>query len=135
MPDRRYPRMARVNELVREVLAEELERLSDPRVGFLTVTGVDVANDLRHGTVYYSVLKPGPAPEETADALRSLKPQLKAVLGREARLKYVPDLVFKEDPALVTGERVEQIIRDIHAAAPAAGVDTVPPAGPGEDAP
>lgn len=121
MSDRRYPRIARVNELVREVLADEIERLSDPRLGFVTVTGVDVTGDLRHATVYYSVLGPGQAHEHTADALRSASPHLKTVLGRQARLKYVPDLAFREDPAVASGERVEQIIRDLHADESAAG--------------
>lgn len=115
MPDRRYPRIARVNELVREVLADEIERLSDPRLGFVTVTGCDVAADLRQATVYYSVLGPGKAHESTADALRSASPHLKAVLGRQVRLKYLPNLVFMEDPAVAVGGRVEQIIRTLHA--------------------
>ena len=55
-PPRRYPRMARVNEVVLEALADELERLSDPRLGLVTITGVDVSADLRHATVYYSAL-------------------------------------------------------------------------------
>jgi ribosome-binding factor A len=49
---RRYPRMARVNEVVREAIGDELERLNDPRLGLVTVTGVDVSADLRHATVY-----------------------------------------------------------------------------------
>ena len=53
---RRYPRMARVNEVVREAVADEIERLSDPRLGLVTVTGVEVSPDLRHATVYYSAL-------------------------------------------------------------------------------
>ena len=55
-PPRRYPRTARVNEVVREALGDELERLSDPRLGLVTVTGVDVNADLRQATVYYSAL-------------------------------------------------------------------------------
>ncbi|MCL4294018.1 MAG: ribosome-binding factor A, partial [Acidimicrobiia bacterium] len=55
---RRYPRTARVNEVVREVLADELERLSDPRLGLVTLTDVDVSADLRHADVYYSVWEP-----------------------------------------------------------------------------
>ncbi len=124
MPDRRYPRLARVNELVREVLADELERLSDPRLGFVTLTGVDVAADLRHATVYYSVLGLGQAQEHTADGLRAASPHLKAVLGRQARLKYVPDLDFREDPAVATGQRIEQIIRELHAGETGAGEET-----------
>ena len=53
---RKYPRTARVNEVVREALADELERLNDPRLGLVTVTGVDVQRDLRQATVYYSAL-------------------------------------------------------------------------------
>ena len=125
MPDRRYPRTARVNELVREVLAEELERLSDdPRFGFVTLTGVDVTGDLRHATVWYSVLDlpgyikdadPDKVHEDTADALRSAEPHLKAVLGRQVRLKYTPHLVFREDPSMTHGDRVERILKELHA--------------------
>jgi ribosome-binding factor A len=125
MPDRRYPRTARVNELVREVLAEELERLSDePNLGFVTLTGVDVKGDFRQATVWYSVLDlpgyikdadPEKVHEDTADALRAVTGHLKAVLGRQIRLKYTPDLVFREDPAMTEADRVEQIIRRLHA--------------------
>jgi ribosome-binding factor A len=146
---RRYPRMVRVNEVVREVVADELERLSDPRLGLVTVTGVDVSNDLRHATVYYSALDAGreqpkrsrrgnarPVAESDADAdvdatttaadaqsefkaqtqaaLRSAAPHLRTALGRQVRLKYVPELTFREDPAIEQGERVEAIIREIH---------------------
>lgn len=114
----RYPRTARVNELVREVLADELERLSDPRLGFVTLTGVDVSPDLRHASVYYSVLGRGEKaetqPAETAAALASAGPHLRAVLGRQVRMKYLPDLVFKEDPAIASGQRIEEILRDLH---------------------
>ena len=146
---RRYPRMARVNEVVREVIADELERLSDPRLGLVTVTGVDVSADLRHATVYYSALDPGRgqpkrtrrrgAPssgvppvdepevdmtptadaqasfkEQTGSALRSAAPHIRTVLGRQVRMKYVPELHFREDPAIEQGQRVEAIIRALH---------------------
>ncbi|MGH8998839.1 MAG: 30S ribosome-binding factor RbfA [Acidimicrobiia bacterium] len=113
MQDRRYPRTARLNELVREVLADEIERLSDPRLGFVTVTGCDVTPDLRHATVYYSVLGPAEAHEGTGDALRDARVHLQAVLGRQVRMKYTPTLAFREDPALATAQRVEQIIRTL----------------------
>lgn len=114
-PERRYPRTARVNEVVKEVLADELERLSDPRLGFVTVTGVEVSTDLRLATVYYSVLGPGEARKQSAEALRSATPHLRRTIGRQVRLKYLPDLVFTEDPAMAQAERVEQIIRQLHA--------------------
>ena len=116
---RRYERTARVNEVVREVLADELERLSDPRLGFLTVTGVEVTPDLRQATVWYSVLTPGGgAPpddeDETADALKAVAVHLQSVIGRQVRMKYTPCLVFREDPAMRTGERVDEILRQLH---------------------
>ncbi len=119
---RRYERTARVNEVVREVLADELERLSDPRLGFVTVTGVEVTPDLRQATVYYSALAPvrgdaeaqAAAAEETAEALRSASPHLQAVIGKQVRMKYTPLLVFREDPAIRTGERVDEILRQLH---------------------
>ena len=119
---RRYERTARVNEVVREVLADELERLSDPSLGFLTVTGVEVAPDLRQATVWYSVLTPGagdpPGPgHDTAEALRSVTPHLQSVIGRQVRMKYTPHLVFREDPAMRTGERVDEILRRLHSEA------------------
>jgi ribosome-binding factor A len=111
---RRYPRTARVNEVVLETLAEELERLSDPRLGFVTLTGVEVSPDLRQATIYYSVLGPAEQHEDTSKALRSAGSHLRAVLGHQVRLKYLPHLSFREDPAIATGQRVEEIIRDLH---------------------
>ena len=119
---RRYERTARVNEVVREVLADELERLSDPRLGFVTVTGVEVTPDLRQATVYYSALAPArgdaekaaEAAKETAMALQSATAHLQAEIGRQVRMKYTPHLVFREDPAIRTGERVDEILRQLH---------------------
>jgi ribosome-binding factor A len=110
---RRYPRTARVNEVVRESLAEELERMSDPRLAMVTITGVDVARDLRNAKVYYAAL--GRQDEGVEKALRSATPHLRGVLGRQVRLKYLPDLEFLLDPAIEQGQRVEEIIRSIHA--------------------
>ena len=124
---RRYPRMARVNEVVREALGDELERLNDPRLGLVTITGVDVSADLRQATVYYSALGrsekrgtgvvPELAPEQrvtTHAALQAAAPHLRAELGRQVRLKYTPQLTFPEDPAVAAGDRIEAIIRDLH---------------------
>ena len=111
---RRYERTARVNEVVREVLAEELERLSDAKLGFITVTGVEVTPDLRQATVYYSALTLGAsegAETDTAKALLDVKARLQSVIGRQVRMKYTPNLVFREDQAMRTGERVDEILR------------------------
>jgi ribosome-binding factor A len=109
---RRYPRTFRVNEVVREALADELERLSDPRLEMVTITGVDVSPDLRNAMVWYAAL--GTHDPATGDALRAAAPHLRASLGRQVRLKYLPELRFQEDPAIEAGQRVEAIIREIH---------------------
>ena len=118
-PRRRSSRMARVNEVVREALADELERCSDPRLTMVTLTGVEVSPDLRHAIVYYAAL--GAPDEQTRAALRSAASHLRAVLGREVRLKYLPRLHFRADPAIEQGQRVEEIIRALHRGADAAG--------------
>ena len=108
---RRYPRTLRVNEVVRETLADHLERMEDPRLEMVTITGVDVSPDLRHATVFYGAL--GRHDPEIADALAAAAKPLRAALGREVRLKYLPALHFREDPAIETGQRVEEILRDL----------------------
>ena len=109
-----YPRVARVNEVVLEALAEELERLSDPRLGFVTLTGVEVSTDLRVADVYYSVLGTAEEGAETATALVSAGSHLRSVLGRHVRMKHLPELRFREDPSVAGGQRIDSILRDLH---------------------
>jgi ribosome-binding factor A len=113
-PRRPFARTLRVNEVVRETLADELERCSDPRLDLVTLTGVEVSPDLRNAVVYYAAL--GRHDPTIPAALRRAAPHLKGALGREVRLKYVPRLDFREDPAIEAGQRVEEIIRDLHRA-------------------
>lgn len=122
---RRYARTLRVNEVVREVIADELERCSDPRLTMVTVTGVNVSPDLRHATVFYAAL--GRHDPDIPAALHAVAPHLRGVLGEQVRLKYLPRLQFREDPAIEHGQRVEEIIRGLHRAAGA-------PPGTGEGA-
>jgi ribosome-binding factor A len=114
---RRYPRTARLNEAVLEVLADELERMSDPRLELVTFTGADVSRDLAHATVYYSTLTATARGGDEADAAAGLAaagPHLRGVLGRQLRIRQVPKLVFKVDPGIVSGQRIEEILREIH---------------------
>jgi ribosome-binding factor A len=106
--------MDRVSEEFREVVAEEIQRLKDPRVGFVTVTGVTVSPDLRRARVFYTVLGDDRARRATAAALLSARSHLRTAVGREIRLKFTPELEFREDQAARTGERIEEIIRGLH---------------------
>jgi ribosome-binding factor A len=106
---------------VREVLAEEMERMGDPRLTMVTVTGVDVTRDLRYAKVYYSAL--GRHDEGIETALRKATPHLRASLGRQVRLKYLPELEFLLDPAIEQGQRVEEILRSLQHDPPSDGDD------------
>ena len=108
----RYPRTSRVNEVMREVLAEALERLSDAddRLLLLTITGVTVEPDLRHATVYLSSLS-----DAAREALDEHRVALQSAVGHQTRMKRTPVLSFEVDPAVVHGERVDDVLRRLHA--------------------
>jgi ribosome-binding factor A len=107
-------RRARVAEEFREVLAEEIQRLKDPRIGFVTVTGVQVTADLRRAWVSYTVLGDDKQQRSTAAGLRSATPHLRKELGRQVRLKALPDLEFQVDQTLAQFDRIEEIIGLLH---------------------
>lgn len=112
MPEGTRP--SRVGEEFREVLAEEILRLKDPRIGFVTVTGVKVTPDLRHAFVYYTTMGDDRERASTRVGLRSARAHLRTVLGRKVRLKFLPELEFEEDVTFERGERIEAIIRELH---------------------
>ena len=113
MARQKSPRMRKVNELVREVVAEAVQDLKDPRIGFLTITGAETSPDLRHAVVYYSVLGTDEEKEGTAVALKSAKSRIQSALGRETRLRYTPVLEFKVDPSIDEGIRITRILADL----------------------
>jgi ribosome-binding factor A len=105
--------MRRVNESVRQVLSEAVGELKDPRIGFVTVTGVETSQDLRHARVYVSVF--GSA-ESRADSLAGLEAAhgvLQARLARELRMKRTPQLAFEYDPTVERGVRMTQLIDEL----------------------
>lgn len=104
--------MLRVNSILREVLAEEVERLNDSRLVMVSVTGVDTSPNLRTATVYVDVLGAEDA-EPALAALRGASRRLQAAIAREVRIKYTPSLEFAIDPGVVGGERIEAILREL----------------------
>lgn len=111
MPDAK--RTDRVGEEFREVLAEEIPKLKDPRIGFVTVIGVDVAPDLKRALVHYTVLGEERERKATRAALRSASGHLRRVIGREVRLRVLPDLEFHEDKTIEQVDRVDQLLAKI----------------------
>ena len=111
-PGRDYPRALRVNEVLRQVIGEELERLADAdeRLRLVTVTSVEVSGDLRTATVFLATMG-----EESAAALEERRRQIQQAVGRQVRMKRTPRLQFTADPAVREGERVEEILRRLGA--------------------
>ena len=106
-----YARSLRVNQVLRQVLAEELERLADAdeRLRLVTITAVDTAPDLRTARVYLSSMS-----DDAAEALAERRVALQRSMGRQVRMKRTPLLAFELDPAVVAGDRVEDVLRRIH---------------------
>jgi ribosome-binding factor A len=106
---RRYPRTARVNELCREILAEELELLDDDRLQLVTIIHVDVDPDLRRARVDFAAL--GEGEDEAAEALNEYRYRLQSAIAKQARLKHTPELRFAVDEAIERGARIEELLR------------------------
>ena len=105
--------MRRVNESVRQVLAETLPELKDPRIGIVTITGVDTTPDLRHATVYVSVLGNARRQEDALRGLSAAHGVLQNRLGRQLRLKRTPQLSFEYDPSVERGVRMTRLIDEL----------------------
>jgi ribosome-binding factor A len=106
-------RMRRVNEAIREALAEAISELKDPRIGFVTVTGVKTSTDLRQARVYVSVLGNERKREKTLAGLSSAHGVLQARLASELRMKRTPQLAFEYDPSVKEGVRMSQLIDEL----------------------
>jgi ribosome-binding factor A len=106
-------RMRRVNSLLAEAIAEEVEELKDPRLGFVTVTGVETAPNLRTAIVWYGVIGSPEEVEGTQAALDAAAPRISSHIGRQVRLKYTPTLEFRKDESTERSARITQLLRDV----------------------
>lgn len=122
---REYPRADRVEQLAREVLGEAIQELKDPRVGFATVTNVTITPGLQHAKVFVSVLGSDDQRAAAIEAIQHAAPYLRSVLGREVRMKYLPQLEFLEDQTAAYGERIESLLRQV-GVSKAPEVETLP---------
>lgn len=120
---RTYPRVARVAAVLREVVADELERVTDEdeRLGLLTVTAVDPDPDFRNATVFFASIS-----EEAAEGLEDHRVRLQNAIAREVRLKRTPLLRFLPDPAIEAGLKVEAALLRIQRSAEKTGAGEVP---------
>ncbi|MEL6892830.1 MAG: 30S ribosome-binding factor RbfA, partial [Actinomycetota bacterium] len=107
----KYPRSARVGETLREIIAEELVRIDDERLSFVSVTGIDVDPELNRAHVYYDSLSGEDGDEEILDALADHRVRLQRSIARQIRAKKTPVLDFQPDPAIRSADRIDDILR------------------------
>lgn len=105
------PRMRRINEVLREVVGAAIASdLSDPRIGFTTVTSVETSPDLRHAKVYVSVLGDEEARAATLEGLRSSHGVIQSRIAAETRMKRTPTLTFHYDDTIEQGVRISHLL-------------------------
>jgi ribosome-binding factor A len=109
----RPERLRRVDEAVRKVLSEGIAELKDPRIGFVTVTAVQVTNDLEHAKVWVSILGSEQARERALRALDGAAGVLQARVNRELHLRRTPHLRFTYDAAVERGVRMSKLIDEL----------------------
>lgn len=108
------PRMRKVNSTLREILAEEIEKLNDPRLELVSVTSVNTAPNLRQATVYIDVLQ-REQEEAAIQSLRRASRRLQSAIGAQVRMKFTPTLDFRMDEGVIGGARIDALLREIEA--------------------
>lgn len=107
-------RPEKVEQFIKEELSEIIQReVRDPRVGFVSVTDVEVSIDLRHARVFVSVLGDDEAKAATMDGLRSALGYIRQKLGGRLQMRFTPDLTFKLDESIERGARVNQLLGEV----------------------
>ncbi len=107
-----YKRSARVSDQIKEEIADMLMRkIKDPRIGFVTVTDVDLADDLRNAKVFVSVI--GSDRAATLKGLESAAAFIRTELGHRLRLRFVPELLFRYDDSAERGAHIMELLNEV----------------------
>jgi len=107
-------RLARVRKNIKEAVSMMLElEIKDPRIGFTTITDVDISADLRHCKVFFSTLGEAKEHEQALAGLRSASGFIRGELGKSLRMKYTPEIEFIFDTSVESGARIEEILNEI----------------------
>ena len=111
----RFKRSQRIQELLLEEISKLLQSgLKDPRIGFTTLTRVEVSDNLKHAKIFISVMGSDQEKSETFEALKSAKGFIRNSLGKNLYLRYLPELEFKKDENAEHVEKITRIINDLH---------------------
>jgi ribosome-binding factor A len=108
-----YKRSERVADLIREEIADLIMyKLKDPRIGFVTVTGVEMSPDLKMAKVYVSIFKEEER-EETLEILNSSRSFMRSSLSKRLRMKFIPTIEFRLDTSIDYGFKMDKLLKDI----------------------
>ena len=109
-----YKRSDRVSDLLKQEIAQMLLReIKDPRIGFVTITDVEVSNDLRSARVFFSIVGSNEEVAETTKGLDSASGFIKKKLGKRLRMRRIPNIVFKFDGSSAYGSHINSILKDL----------------------
>lgn len=108
-----YKRSQRVSDLIREEIADIIiYKLKDPRMGFITVTGVDITEDLKIAKIYISILREEER-DITLEILNSATGFIRAELAKRLRMKFIPSITFRIDKSIEYGNKIEKLLKEI----------------------
>lgn len=107
-------RPERVGELIKEEVSQLLHReIKDPRIGFVTVTDVEVSGDLRHAKIFVSVLGSDEEKQQTMEGLHATEGFVRKEIGNRIRLRHTPEVIFRYDDSIEKGVRVFEILENL----------------------
>ena len=108
---RRVARTARLSETLREVIADELAKIDDDRLGFVTITSVDVDSEMNRGIVFYDSMQGAEGDEQILEALNDHRKRLQSVIADQVRARRTPVLQFRPDDAIRATQRIDEVLR------------------------
>jgi len=108
---RRFARTARLSETLREVIADELAKIDDERLGFLTITSVDVDSEMNRGIVFYDSIHGVEGDEMILEALNDYRKRLQSVIADQVRARRTPILQFRPDDSIRAAQRIDEVLR------------------------
>lgn len=106
-----YPRTARLSEVLREVIADELTRIDDERLDLVTITSVDVDPEMNRAIVYYDSMKGEEGDAGIQEALGEHRPRMQASINRQMHARKTPILSFRPDEVIRAAERIDELLR------------------------
>jgi len=106
-----YPRTARLSEVLREVIADELIKIDDERLDMVTVTAIDVDSEMNRAIVYFDSLFGEEGDEGVIEALSEFRPRLQASINRQMHARKTPILSFRPDEVIRSAARIEELLR------------------------